>query len=330
MQMADIARLAGVSTSTVSRALSGSSLIPQATRSRIAELAKGMGYTVNVGAANLRKRDVQTVALVHLSDNMQHISDPFLLSMIGHVADAVEARGMNLLLTRLFDDRIERVPDLVLGGEVAGLIVIGQLQWHDYLNDLARRGIAMAVWGAVLPDARYPVVGSDNAKGGHQATRHLIAQGCRSIAFVGDIGFPEGNLRHSGYRQALREAGLEVNPLLMHPFLFGEADTREAVGRWIDQGHAFDGVFCGSDVAAINVMSALSSRGLKVPQQVKLVGYDDIALARHMHPALSSVSQPTDLAGQALVELLFESIAGQPARQVILPTPLMVRESSGG
>ena len=87
MQMADIARMAGVSTSTVSRALNGSPLIPEATRARIAELARSLNYTVNVGAANLRKRDVQTVALVHLGDTMQRISDPFLLSMVGHVAD---------------------------------------------------------------------------------------------------------------------------------------------------------------------------------------------------------------------------------------------------
>ena len=113
MQMADIARMAGVSTSTVSRALNGSPLIPEATRARIAELARSLNYTVNVGAANLRKRDVQTVALVHLGDTMQRISDPFLLSMVGHVADGLESGGMNLLLTRLNGDRIDQIPAMV-------------------------------------------------------------------------------------------------------------------------------------------------------------------------------------------------------------------------
>lgn len=328
MQMADIARLAGVSTSTVSRALNGSDLIPEATRNRIVELARSLNYTVNVGAANLRKRDVQTMALVHLGDNMQRVSDPFLLSMVGHVADALEARGMNLLLTRLCDDRIDRIPAMVQGGEVAGLIVIGQLQWHDYLNELARLGIPLAVWGAVLPDAHYRVVGSDNALGGYLATHHLIEQGCRSIAFVGDIGYPEGKLRHDGYLRAMAEAGLPVDEALMHPLLFGEAGTRDAVARWIDTGHRFDGVFAGSDIAAINVMSALSSRGLEVPAQVKVVGYDDILLARHMHPSLSSVRQPTDQAGEALVMLLFEALRGERPRSVVLDTQLVVRESS--
>lgn len=328
MQMADIARMSGVSTSTVSRALNGSPLIPEATRARIVELARSLNYTVNVGAANLRKRDVQTVALVHLGDNMQRISDPFLLSMVGQVADTLEARGMNLLLTRLDQDRIDQIPALVLGGQAAGLIVIGQLHWHDYLNDLARQGIPLAVWGAVLPDAMYPVVGSDNTLGGYLATRHLVEQGARSIAYVGDIHNPEGRLRHQGYLRALAEAGLSADPVLFHPLLFGEQGTRDAVDRWVDSGHALDGVFAGSDIAALNVMAALAGRGLEVPRQVKVVGYDDIPWAQHVHPSLSTVRQPTDLAGQALVELLFEAMRGQPRRSVLLDTPLVVRESS--
>ncbi len=328
MQMADIARMAGVSTSTVSRALNGSPLIPEATRARITELARSLNYTVNVGAANLRKRDVQTVALVHLGDSMQRMSDPFLLSMVGQVADALESRGMNLLLTRLNDDRIDQIPAMVLGGQVAGLIVIGQLRWHEYLNDLARQGIPLAVWGAVLPDAVYSVVGSDNVLGGYLATKHLLEQGARSIAFVGDTHYPEGQLRHQGYLKALREAGLKADPLLFHPMLFGEEGTREAVGRWIDSGHAFDAVFAGSDISAFNVMAALASRGLDVPRQIKVVGYDDIPWSQHVHPSLSTVRQPTDQAGQALVDLLLEAMQDEPHRSVVLETRLVVRESS--
>ena len=328
MQMADIARMAGVSTSTVSRALNGSSLIPEPTRARIVELARSLNYTVNVGAANLRKKDVQTVALVHLGDSMQRMSDPFLLSMVGHVADALESRGMNLLLTRLNDDRIDQIPALVQGGQVAGLIVIGQLRWHGYLNELARLGIPLAVWGAVLPDALYPVVGSDNTLGGYLATKHLLELGAKSVAFVGDIQHPEGKQRHQGYVNALRECGLKEDPMLFHPLLFDEAGTKEAVGRWIDNRHPFDAVFAGSDIAALNVMAALASRGLEVPTQVKVVGYDDIPWAKHVHPPLTTVQQRTDDASQALVELLFESLEGHPRRSVVLDTQLVVRQST--
>ena len=109
MQMADIARLAGVSASTVSRALSGSPLIPEATRDRIVELARSLNYRVNVGAASLRKQDVKTVGVVILGDSMQAISDPFLLSILGTVADALDERGMSLLLTRLKEGQIDEL-----------------------------------------------------------------------------------------------------------------------------------------------------------------------------------------------------------------------------
>jgi len=212
--MADIARLAGVSTATVSRALSGSPLIPETTRERIAELARSLNYRVNVSAANLRKRDVQTVGVVILGDSMQTISDPFLLSILGTVADTLDEHGMSLLLTRLKEGQTHRLSEMVETGQVSGLIVIGQLTWHDHLNTLAARGIPMAVWGACLPDALYPMVGGDNEQGGYLATQHLTEQGCQNIAYFGDITHPEAGARYQGYLRALREAGLKEDPRL--------------------------------------------------------------------------------------------------------------------
>lgn len=328
MQMADIARLAGVSASTVSRALSGSPLIPQATRERITELANSLGYRVNVGAANLRKRGVQTIGVVILGDSMQMISDPFLLSILGSVADTLDERGMSLLLTRLKADRQHVLSDLVESGQVGGLIVIGQLTLHDYLNELTRNGFPMVVWGAPLPDALYPVVGGDNAMGGYLATRHLIEQGCRRIAFFGDITHPEAGQRYQGYTRALQEAGIAMDPRLLQSFLFGDSRIREVIDGWLNQATPFDAIFASSDVTAISLMGSLNERGISVPADVKLVGYDDIALAEHVHPTLTTIRQPTGEAGRALVDLLFEALAGQPRRSIVLPAELIRRESS--
>lgn len=328
MQMADIARLAGVSASTVSRALSGSPLIPEATRNRITELATSLNYRVNVGAANLRKRGVQTIGVVILGDSMQMISDPFLLSILGSVADALDERGMSLLLTRLKDNRKHVLSDLVESGQVGGLIVIGQLTLHDYLNELTRNGFPMVVWGANLPDALYPVVGGDNAMGGYLATQHLIEQGCRRIAFFGDISHPEAGLRYQGYARALQEAGIEQDPRLLQSFLFGDSRIREVIDGWLDQKLSFDAIFASSDVTAISLIGSLTERGIAVPSQVRVVGYDDIALAEHVHPTLTTIRQPTDEAGQALVDLLFEALAGQARRTIVLPASIIVRESS--
>ncbi|TXT35088.1 MAG: LacI family transcriptional regulator [Comamonadaceae bacterium] len=124
MQMTDIARMAGVSASTVSRALSGSPLIPEATRERIRELARTLNYRVNVGAANLRKRDVNTIGVVILGDSSQAISDPFLLSILGSIADALDARGMSLMLTRFRDGHTNSLTTMFDNGQVwcGGLI----------------------------------------------------------------------------------------------------------------------------------------------------------------------------------------------------------------
>jgi len=328
MQMTDIARLAGVSTATVSRALSGSPLIPETTRTRIVELARSLNYRVNVGAANLRKRDVQSIGVVILGDSMQAISDPFLLSVVGTVADALDERGMSLLLSRMKEGAPQQLAAIVDSGQVAGLVVIGQLTWHERLNQLAKMDVPMAVWGANLPDAIYPTVGSDNLQGGYLATRHLIQRGCRHIAFFGDVNHPEAGLRYQGYVQALKEAGLTPDPRLHQSFLFSESRIRAVIDQWLDQQLEFDAIFASSDVCAVSLLGALSERGISVPSQVKLVGYDDIALAEHIHPSLSSVRQPYALAGRALVDLLFEAIAGQPRRNVVLPTELMERESS--
>lgn len=328
MQMADIARMAGVSTSTVSRALSASPLIPEATRKRILELARSLNYQINVGAANLRKKSVQTVGVVVLGDSMQAISDPFILSLFGSVADALDAQGLSLLLTRLSDRHASQMEALVSSRRVAGLVVIGQFTWHMQLNRLAMAGVHMAVWGANLPDAVYPLVGGDNEHGGYLAASHLLSRGCRRIAFFGDVTHPEIGLRHAGYVRAHREAGLMPDERLRVSVLFGESRLRAVVDGWLDQGLGFDGVFATSDVAAIVVIGALRSRGLEVPRDVKVVGYDDIDMAGHVHPSLSTVHQPTGLAGQTLVTLLNESVQGLPRRSVVLPATLIERESS--
>jgi DNA-binding LacI/PurR family transcriptional regulator len=328
VQMADIARMAGVSASTVSRALSGSPLIAEHTRQRIVELAGSLNYRVNVGAANLRKRDLRTVGVVMVGDSQQTFSDPFLLSLLGTVADALDEHGLSLLLTRSKERDPSQLSHLVNSGQVAGLIIIGQLTWHPHLNQLWRRGLPMAVWGACLPDALYPVVGGDNAHGGHIATQHLLDQGCKHIAFLGDTTYPEARLRHEGYLGALKTAGLSADPRLLHTAELSPSGIRQAVHGWLDAGKPFDGVFAASDVAAIAVLGALSERGVDVPGQVRVVGYDDVPLAAQVYPSLTSIRQPVGEAGRALVALLLEMLRHEPRRTVMLPATLIARASS--
>jgi DNA-binding LacI/PurR family transcriptional regulator len=327
-QMADIARLAGVSASTVSRALSGHPAIALATRERIAELAKSLNYQVNAGAANLRKRTNTTIGVVLLNDNMQAMSDPFILKLLGHIADQLDQRGMALLLRRAAPNDPSSMALMVDSGQAGGLIVIGQNSQNQDLNALFARGIPMVVWGAKVPDSAYPVVGSNNEQGGYLATRHLIEQGCRRIAYMGEYEHAEAYLRHQGYLRALNEAGLSSSPELHIHATFDSRGARERFAVWLEQGQALDGLFCISDVAAISAMAELTERGVRVPHSIKVVGYDNIDLAAHLHPTLSTIDQPTELAARYLVEGLFELMNSGATASRLLPTQLLPRESS--
>lgn len=331
LQMADIARLAGVSTSTVSRALSGSPLVNQETRTRVIELARSLKYSINIGAQNLRLKQNRTVGVVVPYDaaTRQHLSDPFFLGMLGSLADALTEQGFDMLISRVDAETLDAAAHSFDSGRVIGIILIGQWRHHEQLNQLAARQVPIVVWGAQLPQQLYCTVGGDNLAGGRLATEHLLAAGRRRIAFFGDARLPEVAQRQRGYAQALAAHGLEADPQLYVAGSFlpqvGAADVEELLGR----DTPFDAIFACSDLLAMSAISALRVRGIAVPEQVAVVGYDDIELASYFHPPLTTVRQPIRAAGRALVASLLALVDGAAAPSQQLPTELVVRASAG-
>ncbi|MBB6253772.1 LacI family DNA-binding transcriptional regulator [Nitrospirillum iridis] len=331
VKMDDIARMAGVSKSTVSRALSGSPLVNEETRVRIQALVESHSYRVDTRAQGLRKGQTRTIAVVIplLHEHDQPISDPFFLELLGHIADAVADHGYDLLLSKIGPGRASGMTDLVDTGRVDGLIAIGQSTAHLGLEQLAARNLPLVVWGAQLADQHYVTVGSDNRAGAERAVSHLIAQGRRRIVFLGQRSVPEMRLRHDGYVAALEAAGITPDPALDVPTRFASAAALTAMRSLLCGGASFDAVFACSDVIAISAIRALQDQGLTVPEDVAVVGYDDIQMAAFYNPALTTVRQDTATGGRLLVDLLFAQIAGRSARSVMLPTELVVRASSG-
>lgn len=332
LQMADIARLAGVSKATVSRALSRSPLVNEETRTRILELASSLKYTINIGAQNLRLKQNRTVAVVVPFDSAtrQHLSDPFFLSMLGSLADALTERGFDMLLSRVDAQQIDAAAQPFDTGRVIGIILIGQWRQHDQLNQLAARGVPIVVWGAQLPQQLYVSVGGDNVSGGMLATEHLINQGRERIAFFGDINLPEVAQRYSGYCQALANHALPVDPQLCVPVSFLPEGGALAVAEIERRACAYDAIFACSDLLAMTAINTLREVGKRVPEDIAVVGYDDIELSTYFHPPLTTIRQPIRAAGQALVNCLLALVDGQRPGSSQLPTELIVRATACG
>lgn len=332
----DIALLAGVSQSTVSRALSGSRSVGAATRARIEAIAHSLDYHVDLRARHLRTQQTGAMTLLMFADPRLGGGglNAFFLSMIGGITRAASRRGYDLIvsLQQLSGDWHA---DYQRSRKSDGLILLGYGNYQRFqktLRQLLAQQTRFVRWGIVQAGEPGLSVGSDNAAGAAAATRHLLGLGRRRIAFLGDRSpcSPEFRERHRGYSEALREAGLRPDPALRI-----DADLNSlhagatAVERLLAAGTAFDAIVAASDQIAISAISHLHRSGLRVPEEVAVVGFDDLPLSALTTPALTTVRQDPEQAGERLVDALLACIEGRPTDNALLTPQLVVRESCG-
>jgi len=326
----ELAELAGVSTGTVSRALAGSALISQKTRDRIQALADEHGFRPNVLARNLRIQRTGAIGvLIPLGhETGQHISDPFFITMLGLLADALTERGYDLLLSRVIptDDRwLDRITG---SGRVDGVIVIGQSDQSAALDAVAAHYRPLVVWGGHTPGQLHCSVGSDNRKGGDLAASHLIERGCQRIAFFGDPAAPEIAYRLQGARDAMERAGLGDQLTVLPAHLVAEA-AHPDIARFLgEEGQRPQGIVAASDVIAMSALRVLAEQGLSVPGDVRVVGYDGLPLGEQTSPRLTTVAQDLTSGAEQMVDMLLRRIAGKETKSVVMEPKLVVRLSS--
>ncbi len=326
----DIARLAGVSPGTVSRALANSELISQKTRERVQALAREHEFRPNVMARNLRtKRSGAIGVLIPLGhETAQHISDPFFMSLLGNLADALTERGHDLLLSRVIPTNPDWLTDIVESGRVDGVILIGQSDQSAVIDKVAGRFLPLVAWGANLAGQAHCSVGTDNRKGGELAARHLIERGAKSFAFLGDPVAPEISERLAGVKAALDAAGLGKALEVLPAHLTAET-AHPAVSDWLGSAKTVpEGIIAASDVIALSTLRALAEHGRSVPDHVRVIGYDDLPLANQTTPPLTTVRQDLVAGAAHLVDLLFRRIGGEKTESVVLEPKLIVRGSS--
>lgn len=330
----DIAALAGVSQPTVSRALTGNPSVSAQTRARVLAAAEQLHYKVDKNASGLRRQQSRTIALLFFEEHSAdtgHIN-PFYLSMLGPMVRKCAQHGYDLLISfqQLSSDWHVDYED---SRKADGIILLGYgdyLKYRPLLERLIDRGTHFVRWGSAGEVQIGATVSSDNEQGGFDATEHLLQGGRWTIAFLGtaEAGYPEFLDRWRGYCRALRASGIEPDERLRVDADPSEESGRAAVAELLGRGAAFDAIFAASDVTAIGAMHALQKLGRAIPEEVAIVGFDDIPAACLSSPPLSTVTQDARGAGEALVEALIEAIELGAAKSRLLPVRLRVRESS--
>ncbi|MBC9034738.1 LacI family DNA-binding transcriptional regulator [Sphingomonas sp. JC676] len=330
----DIAALAGVSQPTVSRALRGDPTVSEATRMRVEVIARQLNYTVDKHASSLRRGQSMTLALLFFEDPLPDDSyiNPFFLSMLGSILRACAARGYDLL-TSFQQLSADWHMDYEDSRKADGIILLGYGDYELYksrLEALVAQGTHFVRWGSVDRLGLGTTIGCDNLAGGRTAGEHLIERGRRRIAFLGhcDDHYPEFRDRYSGLVEAMRAANLPVDPGLHADSLSVEEDGYEATQRLLARGIPFDAIFAASDLIALGAMRALTEAGLRVPDDVAIVGFDGIPAAATTQPPLTTVAQDYRHAGELLVDAIVRQITNKPADTTLLQPRLVVRNST--
>jgi LacI family repressor for deo operon, udp, cdd, tsx, nupC, and nupG len=328
----DVARFAQVSTATVSRALSSPARVSEDTRARISEAVRVTGYTLNQTARSLRKRTARTI-LVALPD----IRNPFFSTILDAIERAAAARGYGVLVAnRLVGaEANRRLQEFFLSNRADGLLLLDGSVDLANLVELAGEPAEVPIVMACedIPNAPFHAVKTDNRYAAELATRHLISLGHTRI---GHIRGPAGNTltddREAGFRDALTAAGLPV----CRQWLF---DGNFEMERGLKVSESFlaladrpTAIFAANDETAIGFLSGIRRHGLECPRDISVIGFDDLAVAPHFSPPLTTMRQPREALGRIAASALIDLIEGQPRSQVplrlVLSSEMIVRGST--
>ena len=308
----DVARLAGVSTATVSRALNGVGRIAPARRASIDAAVEQLGYRPNTIARSLVTRSTQTIAVL-----LPDITNPFYADLVHGVQQLALARDYTMLLCTTGGDPVqeEKYLEVLRAKQVDGALVDGLVLPPARIARFVRDGLPIVCLDRDVDSAAVPLVQVDNRHGARLATEHLLSLGHRRIAHVRGPATGIADERVAGYGDALAAAGLMPDGLLICPGDWTERGGRDAVRRLVETETEFTAVFAANDLSALGVLSALSETGRRVPDDVAVVGFDDLRLASFSTPPLTTVRQPAAEIARRATEILFELVDGaQPAQ----------------
>jgi LacI family transcriptional regulator len=323
----DVARLAGVSTATVSRALNGTGQVAESKRSAIEAAVERLGYRPNTIARSLVTRSTQTIALL-----LPDITNPFYAELVTGIQQLTRERDYTMLLcTTDFDpEQEERYLRLLRAKHVDGALVDGLVLPPERIARFVEDGFPIVCLDRDVDSRSVPLVQVDNRMGARLATEHLLALGHTRIAHVMGAAARISEERLLGYQAALTHAGLAPDSSLIAFGGFTETGGHDAMQSLLEIQPALTAVFAANDLSAIGAINAIAASGRSVPADVSVVGFDDVRLAPYTTPPLTTIRQPAEEIARHSTELLLGMIEGRPPGKLhhIFPPELIVRAST--
>ncbi len=328
--IADIANIAKVSKSTVSRALNNNPLISQETRDRIQAIAKESNFFINIPARQLSIRQSNIIGFAMQAYHKDFsVGDLFTLEIIGAVSKSLHKSGYDMLMLYMDPSDPDWARQYLESGRVDGFIMMPCAHKQLMVRKLANMGIPFIVWGAPQPNYSYCTIIGDDFSGGRLATQYLIDQGRQKIAFLG--GYPdeiEVHTRFEGYRSTLEKNGRLLDPSLVTYGDYTFASGSAGILKLLEQKPDMDAVFVNSDLMAISAIKSLRRKGIRVPDDVAVVGYDDLSIAATNDPAITTIRQHIPQIGDLLARNLIQHLQTGIISNITIPVELVIRESA--
>jgi LacI family transcriptional regulator len=329
----DVAKLAGVSRTTVSFVLNNipDSNIPESTRKKVIDSAKQLNYHPNASGRRLASGKSKMIGLVRLQSIEQVFNDAFLLQVFVGIEQAASQWGFHVLLKHLDPEKSDGYSQLITENHVDGIILSGPLQNDPELIQLHEEGVPIILLGQ-MANTNIPFVDVNAEFGSKMAVDHFIACGHKRIAMITNakMEYSSAQQRKSGYLTAIKNAKIMMDESLIKEGDFTPASGYDAMKELLSLPTNPTAVFVASDVVAIGAIQAIKQAGLRIPQDIEVIGFDDIPMAEFYDPPLSTVRLPAfDLgrvAGDQLIKMILKNDTGQAG--VLLETALILREST--
>jgi LacI family transcriptional regulator len=310
----EVSELAGVSLATVSRVINDSGKVTPATRAKVQAAMQQLGYRPNAIAQSLASARSNSVGVL-----VPELHGAFFGIMLSSIEDELRAAGKHVIISAGHSDKSSEQESIefLASRQCDALILHTFAVSNEYLLDLARGPLAIFLIGRDIPEVAERCFYLDNEQGSYLATKAMIELGHRELAYLaGPLWKSDAHSRYAGFQRALSEAGLRFDEQLLVEGNYQEASGREGMARLLNSGSAFSGLVCANDEMAVGAIEEARQRGMVIPGDLSVVGFDNVFFTRYMHPALSTINYPVDVMGRMAARSVLRDVYDQEQAQV--------------